>query len=259
MRGRSDFSKARRWVVILAMFPAACGGPSRSGNELFIEPSSGDESAETPTHQPPKVASEPADPSQETCVELAQPELATEPVALQLSFACGTYSVARQEQSEFLSGGKSCSASDGLNTFALKIGGSAAGEYSPVVRCGYIRYDNGTFVGERFEVEARDGQWCHDLALKRIELVDRMLLTDVSFALEPKEAAPARRLSVQFDGRGGWTALVPAEESLCAYVAFREQGYAACGMVPPAPYCVCPCGSGWEDFFSAMTLSLVAP
>jgi hypothetical protein len=228
------------------------------GNELFTEAESSKPESSSAAGAAATDGSSSGEPAEApACVELAEPELAVEQDDLQLSFACGTYSVARQEQSEFLSGGRSCSASDGLNTFALKVEGSAAGAYSAVVRCGYVRYDNGTFVGERVEVEARDGQWCHDLALKRIELVDRMLLADVSFALEPKQA-PARRLSLQFEGRAGWTAPVPAEESLCAYVAFRQPGYAACGMVPPAPYCVCPCGPGWEDFFSAMTLSLAA-
>jgi len=126
------------------------------------------------------------------------------------------------------------------------------------VRCGYIRYDNGTFVGERVEVEARDGSWCHQLALDSIELVDRMLLTDVSFRIESKESAPARDLAVRFETRSGWTAAAPAENSLCAYVAFRAPGNSACGMVPPTPSCVCPCGSSWQDFFDAMTLSLAA-
>jgi hypothetical protein len=155
-----------------------------------------------------------------------------------------------------VSGGQKCEASDGLNTFALKLSGSAADRYSAVVRCGYIRYDNGAFVGERVEVEARDGMWCHQPALDRIELVDRMLLTDVSFRIEAKASAPARDLAVRFETRSGWTAAAPAEDSLCAYVAFRAPGSWACGMVPPAPSCVCPCGPSWEDFFDAMTLSL---
>jgi len=67
------------------------------------------------------------------------------------------------------------------------------------VRCGYIRYDNGTFVGERVQVEARDGKWCDDVAAPELDLVDRMLLTDVSFAVEPRLPSTAeRRLAVSF-------------------------------------------------------------
>lgn len=106
-------------------------------------------------------------------------------------------------------------------------------------------------------MEARDGAWCHERALNEIMLADRMLLTDVSFAIEATDAtAPKRYLAVQFSSLSGWTAPVLAQDSLCAYVAFREPGNWACRMVSPASYCVCPCGQGWDDFFNAMSLSL---
>jgi hypothetical protein len=175
---------------------------------------------------------------------------------LELELACGAVSATDEEYSAFVSGGQRCQPSNGINTFAVRLRGSAASRYSAVVRCGYIRYDNGTFVGERIQVEGRDGAWCHEPASARLEPVDRMLLTDVSFAIEASCDAPARNLMVHFQTRAGWTVPIAAEDSICVYVAFRAPGAAACSMAPPAAYCTCPSGPAWQDFFIAMALSL---
>lgn len=189
------------------------------------------------------------------CIEFEPPAPETELEALQVEFACGWHSASTDERTGFLEGGSRCEPSSGINTFALRAVGSDASRYSALARCGYVRYDDGSFVGERIEVEVRDGKWCHEAALERLDLEDRLLLTDVAFTLEPKDGARERRLSVRFATRNGWTNAVPAERNLCAYVAHREPA-AACGEVDPVEDCVCPCGDAWQDFFLAMELQL---
>jgi hypothetical protein len=252
-------------IAIVAIHVAGCGGKSQSSSEAPVPPESSIGGAATSSlaESPGGSSSEPSEDTpprrsqQDRCVQLAPPQLQADSDDLQITFGCGSFSATGHELSGFLGGGQKCEASgDLLNTFALKLSGSAAEKYSAVVRCGYIRYDNGTFVGGRVEVEARDGNWCHELALEKIELVDRMLLTDVSFRIEAKQSAPERDLAVRFETRSGWTAATPAEDSLCAYVAYRAPGNWACDRVPPVPSCVCPCGPSWEDFFDAMSLSL---
>lgn len=77
---------------------------------------------------------------------------------LQIEFACGGVSASNEEYSDFLSAGQRCQPASGINTFALRLSRSAASRYSAVVRCGYVRYDNGTFVGERIQVEGLSHQ-----------------------------------------------------------------------------------------------------
>lgn len=176
---------------------------------------------------------------------------------LEIRYACGLHRADREEYSTFRPLGESCDLPFGeMNTFALELSGSAAGSYSAVVRCGFVRYDNGDFVGDRVEVEARDGEWCHEVALEQITLVDRMLLTDVSFAIEPVGAATAQHpLDVSMQSRDGWSKPFPADASLCVYVAYRQIGASACGMVPPAPFCTCPPDAAWQDFFEGIKLT----
>jgi hypothetical protein len=217
------------WACILSAQLTACGGRSHQDRES---------------------------PSAEDCAESGAARAEATSDDLELELACGAVSATAEEYSAFVNGGQPCQPSNGINTFALRLSGGAASRYSAVVRCGYIRYDNGTFVGQRIEVEARDGAFCHEPALRKLQPVDRMLLTDVSFAIEASCGAPEQDLVVQFETRSGWTQSVPAEEQLCAYVAFRAPGASACRMAAPASYCTCPAGSAWDDFFTAVTLSL---
>lgn len=174
-----------------------------------------------------------------------------------IEFACGFRSASSAKHFAYRASGQNCGDDGGLNTFALRLTGSAAADYAAVVRCGYVRYDNGIFVGERVEVEARDGQWCDELALEQIDLADRMLLTDVSFALEARTATvPDRSLSLAIATRAGWTDPLPAAQNICIYVANRQTGAYACRLAPPADFCVCPDGDAWQDFFTDMKLSL---
>jgi len=169
----------------------------------------------------------------------------------------GFHAAYYNERFDYVTSGQTCGpAYDNLNSFSLRLTGKAARHYSAVVHCGYLRYDNGTFVGERVEVEARDGEWCDDLALERLQLVDRMLLSDVSFSIEAKDCAPSRQLSLAVNTRVGWTEALPAADSLCVYVADRQAGAYACSLAPPADYCVCPHSESWQDFFKSMKLSL---
>jgi hypothetical protein len=176
---------------------------------------------------------------------------------LELEYACGIHSIWAMQTLDFVSTGEVCGLGRDLNTFALRLTGADSARYSAVVRCAYIRYDNGTVVGDRVVVEARDGQWCHELALEQIDMKDRMLLTDVSFAVEAiEETAPARGLSLRINGRLGWSDAVSAEKPLCLYVAHEEYGAAACGSLrQPLPYCTCPPGEAWQDFANDVELS----
>ena len=207
--------------------------------------------------QRPSTAEHARQPADQSCVQLTASPLDSGTDELQIQYACGIHSAHTQEYSAFLDGATPCENPPGFNTFALKLIGSAAARYSAVVRCGYIRYDNGTFVGSRVETEARDGQWCHEPALDSIQLADRMLLTDVAFAIEALDStAPTKHLAVQFLTRSGRTRAVPAEDNLCLYVAHRAPGNWTCSMVAPTSYCTCPCDPAWDDFPTAMTLSL---
>ena len=200
----------------------------------------------------------PTQPPEGSCTDLPSPRLVAGGGHLEVSYACGMHSATVQEYSDFRAAGVPCTT--GSNTFAIRVTGADRERYSAVARCGYIRYDNGTFVGSRVAVEARDGQWCHELALEQIELVDRMLLTDVSFAIEATDpSAPAQRLALQVTTRFGSTGLLPAETNLCAYVAHRQYGGFVCSMAPPTPDCVCPCDPAWFDFFNSITISLARP
>lgn len=195
-----------------------------------------------------------------SCVPLSIPRTEGTNDDVGIEFACGSRSVSVLSRSDYLSSGQICGGSGGINTFALRPTGRAAADYSAVARCGYIRYDNGTFVGERVEVEARDGEWCDDQALKRLELADRMLLTDVSFALEAKNASvPKRQLALAISTLAGWTKPEPAESNLCVYVANRQAGASTCSMAPATDSCVCPCDAAWQDFITGVRLSLVQP
>jgi hypothetical protein len=179
---------------------------------------------------------------------------------LRVEVACGIHSAALQNYSDFVDTGVSCTnATQELNTFALRVSGPESEQYSAVVRCGYIRYDNGTFVGERVVVEARDGQWCHELALERIELRDRMLLTDVAFVLERLERSAApHSLSMSMLSRAGWSDETVADQAICMYVAHHQAGAYACRLGPTLDYCTCPPGESWEDFMEGVAISLDA-
>lgn len=192
----------------------------------------------------------------------ADPEL-----DIDLQLRCGLHKVAIttgeliEEYSDPMSAGEPCAISDqdSLNTYSFSLLGDASSDYSAVVRCGYIRYDNGTFVGDRIVVEARDGQWCHELALEAIDLQDRMLLTDVSFAIEQMEpSAPEIPLIVRFEGREGPTSWHPAEPNLCVYVAHVQGGAYTCGLVSGDLFCECPEDERWADFFGTATLAFGA-
>lgn len=230
------------------MRPQVTAGAANQPNNVADQP----KSAAQPTPTTPHTPASPAG----TCTQLTPPRPETDFEELQVEYACGYHTAEAERYSEFLPSGARCGDAE-INTFALKVKGGTRAAYSAVVRCGYIRYDNGVFVGERVQVEARDGAWCHEAALEHIELADRILLTDVSFALEPRDiTAPPRSLSARFSTRAGWTDPVPTHESLCAYVAHRQPGTSACRTAAPARYCVCPCGEAWQDFFQAMELSL---
>ncbi|HYJ11585.1 MAG TPA: hypothetical protein VEX18_21330 [Polyangiaceae bacterium] len=229
--------------------PEVSAGAANQPNDLADQPQS--------TEQPTSTTPHTADSTAGTCTQLTPPRPDIDLDELQVEYACGYRTAATERYSEFLPSGARCGEAE-INTFALKLKGRTASAYSAVVRCGYIRYDNGVFVGERVQVEARDGAWCHEAALEHIELADRILLTDVSFALEARDiTAPPRSLSARFSTRAGWTAPVPTHESLCTYVAHRQSGTAACRTALPAGYCVGPCGEAWQDFFQAIELSLV--
>jgi hypothetical protein len=192
-----------------------------------------------------------------TALHPPEPEEPGEPGELRFEFACGLRAHGLESRSTFIESGQRCEDANLVNTFALRVTGRAAAQYSAVARCGYVRYDNGIFVGKRVAVEARDGAWCHDAALKSIDLVDRMLLTDVSFAIETvREGAPERRLSAQFTTFGGETKPLSPEANLCVYVANRVNGTANCNQVPPSPDCTCPSDPAWSDFFSGVRLTL---
>lgn len=252
---RTQISRVGRWLLWFgtpALTLSSCGRVASDGSLPELA------AGAPPQAQVPKQPV-PAETAEVACVALTSPEPEMDFSDLQIEYACGYRSAEAERYSNFFAGGTRCDDGE-INTFALKLKGRAAAGYSAVVRCGYIRYDNGTFVGERLAVEARDGQWCHEAALERMDLVDRMLLTDVSFAVEPRGAAPARGVRARFSTRAGWTDPVPADKNLCAYVAHRQAGQAgdwACRMVSSVPYCVCPCGEAWEDFFSGAELSLI--
>jgi hypothetical protein len=239
------------WLAILAV-ASGCGRTVTSWSDPPLV---------TVEHPEQAAGAAPANTSDESseggiCVALATAEAEPNATELQLEYACGIYSAERKWSSDYVAGGERCGTTFDLNTFSLRLKGAAAARYSAVVRCGYIRYDNGTFVGGRVAVEARDGQWCHEPALGLIQLADRMLLTDVSFSIESKDAAlPARPLAVAFSTFAGWTPPVPAEGQLCLYVAHREPGSSTCRMVAPASDCTCPCGDAWEDFMVAVQIS----
>lgn len=259
--------RKRLWLVMFALL-SGCGRTSTSSSDpprTTIDSDSDSERDPVPESEQAAGAG-PTTPSDEgaaggSCVPLDATKAAPDSKDLQLEYACGFHSAERKWSSDYVQGGESCGDNIGLNTFSMRLKGAAAARYSAVVRCGYIRYDNGTFVGERVAVEARDGQWCHQPALELLQPIDRMLLTDVSFSIEPVDPGPARKqpLAVQFSTRVGWTQPVPAENPLCFYVAHREPGNWACRMVTAAPYCVCPCGEAWEDFLSDLRISLAQP
>lgn len=227
---RELHSRLQALICLLGVALLACGGlsqreldsSSRAGSDASTEPSEDDE--------------------------------------LRVQFACGSVSATVNELSEFVDSGDECAPSNGITTFALRLNGSAADRYSAVVRCGYMRYDNGTFVGTRVESEGRDGAFCHESALRELAPIDRMLLTDFSFELEPRIPIRPRSLTValeSFDKR--WSESVSAEQSLCLYVAFRAPGASTCAMAPPADYCHCPNTEYWPDFADAARVTLEMP
>jgi hypothetical protein len=180
---------------------------------------------------------------------------------LQATYGCGIHRADIAQRSQLVAAGEPCTVPFGeLNTFAVQLSGANRGLYSAVVRCGYIRYDNGTVVGSRVAVEARDGAWCDDLALQQIDLKDRMLLTDISFSIEPATAnAPSRGFTYAFTTRGGVSQPFPNGTNVCVYVADRLAGASSCSLAPPSSDCSCPRDPSWGDFLESVTLSLMAP
>jgi hypothetical protein len=248
------------WSWILTTALANCGGRlDDNGQSSDVRTDTSNPPNVVPVTPAPRASTDVPQSQSDACIPLSAPTPEVSLDDLQIEFACGIHSANTGEYSEYYGNGQICENSKGINTFALRLIGSAAPRYSAVVRCGYLRYDNGTFVGERVEVEARDGRWCHETGLQHIDLVDRMLLTDVSFAIDALDAvAPKRHLAIQFSMLSGWTNPVPAETNLCLYVAHLQLGAYACAMASPAPYCVCPCDTMWQSFPMAMSLSLVS-
>lgn len=224
---RSEFEA---WVCMLAVALVGCGGLSQRELDSSSKASAG-------------ASAEPSDHDE-----------------LRVQFACGTVSATVNELSDFVNGGEECARSSGINTFALRLNGSAADRYSAVVRCGYVRYDNGTVVGTRVQSEGRDGAFCHGSALRALTPIDRMLLTDFSFELEPRIETHPRSLTVALESfEERWSEPVSAEQSLCLYVAFRAPGVATCALAPVADYCHCPNTQNWRDFAIAARVTLEAP
>jgi hypothetical protein len=241
-----------------------CGGRSLDGpvtRESNADHDSGalDEAPNVPTDSTAASSAPSATPV--GCTPLPDPSTAIVDSGLKLNYACGIRRADVNQRSPFVSAGERCAVPFGeLNTFAVQLSGANRGLYSAVVRCGYIRYDNGTFVGSRVAVEARDGAWCDDLALQSIDLKDRMLLTDVSFWIEPTVAsAPSRGFTYAFTTRAGVSLPIPNRTNVCVYVANRMEGAFTCGLAPPSADCSCLCDPNWGDFLLSMTLSLVAP
>jgi hypothetical protein len=201
------------------------------------------------------------------CVSLQDPSAPIWDPNLLLTYACGGRTVAVSDRSPFAAEGDPCAVWLGsLNTFAMKLAGPARSQYSAVVRCGYIPVDNGTFVGSRVVVEARDGEWCDDVAFQSIDSKHDILLTDVAFSIERvAPEAPSRGVTAQFTIYVGASpartplSIVPNGTSVCAYVADRMLGASSCTSAPPSPDCVCPCDPAWGDTFASVTLSLVSP
>jgi hypothetical protein len=178
--------------------------------------------------------------------------------ALTLEYACGRHLIGSPAYSDYVKGGETCAVGGtDLNTFSVVLNGAERGSYTAIARCGYIRYDNGTFVGERVVVEARDGQWCHELALQELDLKDRMLLTDVSFRVESVAPPSVAAGSVLIGAQESAVASEPiaADAPLCLYVAHVQPGAYACAQVPAIDYCVCPKGSTWRDFLTSVALT----
>ena len=250
-------SRGTYWLWLLLPSLAACGARSQLDTAERVSTVAG---APQMNDDSPATSTAAGGVSAAACVSLGLPPQAVAAADdLRIEFACGVRQAALMNRSEFQAGGTTCGTMLGLNTFALRLQGRDAAAYSAVVRCGYIRYDNGSFVGARVQVEARDGAWCDDLALQRIELVDRMLLTDVGFAVESRQgSAPKRNLSATFSMRTGSTTPVSPERALCVYVANRAPGVASCRLAAPSPNCVCPCDQAWGDFFESVKLSLLA-
>ena len=241
-------------LAVFASSLSGCGGKvTRDAAETQVPP---DSSTEPEPPLPPAPPPAP-DESSPRCVALPLAAAQPDDDDQHVEFACGLRSAAQEIRSPFLVGGQSCESPQGANTFALRLTRRLAADYSTVVRCGYILYENGSFVGERFEVEARDGEWCDELALQRLELRDRMLLTDVSFAIEAKDGRLVPwQIVLQTLTSAGWTEPVPAEYSLCLYVAHQGAGASTCLQVKPADYCVCPCRKAWRDFLVGTKLWL---
>lgn len=239
------------WLVVASL--TGCGATTREGDATDVSAGA----ANQPGAKPPRSSEPPSHESaHDACVPLASVAPQADADDLKLEYACGYRSAEVERYSSFLAGGTRCEQGE-INTFALRLEGRAAADYSAVARCGYLHYDNGLFVGERVQVEARDGAWCHELALAQTDLADRILLTDVSFTLEARDATvPRRDVGVRFLTNAGWTERVSTRDSVCAYVAHREPGVSACGLASPASYCVCPCGVAWHDFFLGVELML---
>jgi hypothetical protein len=224
---RGFYSECQAWGCVLAVALVGCGGLSQRELDSSSRAGSG-------------ASTEPSDDAE-----------------LRVQFACGSVSATVNELSDFMDSGEECAQSGGISTFALRLNGSAANRYSAVVRCGYVRYDNGTFVGTRVQSEGRNGAFCHESALRELAPIDRMLLTDFSFELEPRIETGPRSLTValqSFDER--WSESVSAVQSLCLYVAFRAPGASTCALAPPADYCDCPNTPYWPDFATAARVTL---